>query len=539
MVAGYASKRFWILITPLVASMLALLALVVVSLDLLSTGRAYVGGEGYWSKAQKDAVMHLMSYARSASRADYDAYLASLQVPLGDRMAREALDRPYPDFDAARRGFIEGRNDPDDVDGMAQFFVRFRHVSYIDRAIRIWAEGDREIAMLQFHAAELHSAISSGNRDPARMEALLRDIRDSNRRLAPLEDAFSQTLGEATRMLRGLLVAVLATAAALMICGAALAVRRMLRRVDDAEDALRESEARLRLVADGVPALISYVDASQRYRFSNRTYQGWYGIRHERMIGRTIREVFGDANYESLRPNIDRALSGEEVRFEHTSLEGGRERILQVTYIPHLDAGGAVSGFYLLANDVSELKATQEELREATRALARHVERLQFIAHHDPLTGLPNRVMFEQRAEQILSRTRRHGGCAALLFIDLDGFKTVNDQRGHSVGDELLRTVAARLSQNIRKEDVAARIGGDEFCVVLDTMRDEQAVEAASRHLTDILKSGHALAGTGPGVTASVGIACFPRDGDDVATLLKHADVDMYRAKHRLRKVAG
>jgi diguanylate cyclase (GGDEF)-like protein/PAS domain S-box-containing protein len=539
MAAFFSGRRFLILMTPLVATVVALLVLVVISLDLLSTGRAYVGGEGHWSKAQKDAVLHLMRYARSYDRADYDAYRAALAVPLGDRKAREALDRPDPDYSVARGGFIAGRNDPADVDAMARFFVRYRNVSYIDKAIRIWAEADREIALLQEAAGRLHDEISSGLRDQARLDPLLDAIRVCNERLAPLENAFSQTLGEATRVLRDLLVSVLLVVGALLVGGAAFVVRRMLRRVDTAESALRESEARLRLVADGLPALISYVDREQRYRFSNRAYEDWYGIRQESMIGRTIREVFGEENYAILRPKIERALAGEKMAFEHMSLEGGGSRALQVAYIPHIGPAAEIEGFYLLANDVSELKRTQEDLRNATRSLSRHVEQLQFIAHHDALTGLANRVMFDQQAQQILSRTRRHGGCAGFLFIDLDGFKAINDLRGHMAGDEVLRAVASRLAASIRKEDIAARLGGDEFCVVVDSMRDRDSVEAAARNLVDAIGRPYVVGGQEFSMTASIGIGCFPHDGESVEALLRRADADMYRAKRRLRSVSS
>jgi diguanylate cyclase (GGDEF)-like protein/PAS domain S-box-containing protein len=539
MTARIDGRQFLILMTPLVASVIALLVLVVLSLDILSTGRAYVGGEGYWSKAQKDAVLDLMRYARSFESAHYDAYRTALAVPLGDRKAREALDRPDPDYAAAHDGFIEGRNDPADVDGMAHFFVRYRNVSYIDRAIRIWAEGDREIEGLQVAAGRLHEAISSGRRDPAEIERLLAAVRASNQRLAPLEDAFSQTLGEATRVLRDLLVAALVAVGALLVGAAALVMHRIVRRAETAEAAVRESDARLRLVADGVPALISYVDTNQRYCFSNHTYEDWYGIPHDRMIGSTIREVFGDESYANLRPRIERALAGESVRFEHMSREGGRARALQVAYVPRTDGTGRVVGFYVLANDVTELKETQEELRRATRSLSRHIEQLQFIAHHDALTGLPNRVMFEQHAQQLLSRARRHGECAGLLFIDLDGFKAVNDLRGHHMGDEVLRAVASRIGKNVRKEDVSARLGGDEFCVILDSMPDPESVEAAARNLTEIICKPYTIAGQEVAMTASVGISCFPRDGDNVNVLLKRADADMYRAKTQLHSVSG
>lgn len=415
MVREFASRRFLAISAPLVASVLILLMLVVASLDILSMGRAYVGGEGYWSKAQKDAVSHLTRYARTYDPADYALYKQALAVPLGDRKAREALDRPVPDYAAARQGFIEGRNDPEDVDGMARFFVRFRNVSYVARAIDIWAEGDREIALLDAHAGRLHEEIESGRRDPARIARLLEDIRKSNQDLTPLEDAFSQTLGEATRVLREVLVAVLISVGALLTGGALLVIRGILRRAETAE----------------------------------------------------------------------------------------------------------------------------ADLRKATGALARHAERMQFIAHHDALTGLPNRMMFEQQAAQVLSRTRRHGGCAALLFIDLNDFKAINDARGHSAGDELLRALAARLSAHVRREDTAARLGGDEFCVILDGLADESAAEAIAKNIVEALEKPYALGDQEFTVRASIGIGCFPRDGDSVEALLKCADERMYREKRRPRIVSS
>lgn len=415
MVREFANRRFLAVSAPLVASVLILLMLVVASLDILSMGRAYVGGEGYWSKAQKDAVSHLMRYARTFDSADFALYQQAMAVPLGDRKAREALDRPVPDYPAARQGFIEGRNDPGDVDGMARFFVRFRNVGYVARAIDIWAEGDLEIARLDEHAGKLQQEIESGQRDPARIGRLLEDIRRSNQMLTPLEDAFSQTLGEATRVLREVLVAVLISVAALLTGGAMLVIRAILRRAETAE----------------------------------------------------------------------------------------------------------------------------ADLRKATDALARHAERMQFIAHHDALTGLPNRMMFEKQAKQVLSRTRRHGGCAALLFIDLDDFKVVNDAQGHSVGDELLRALAARLAAHVRREDTAARLGGDEFCVILDGLADESAAEAIAKNLVEALGRPYTLGEYEFTVRASIGIGCFPGDGDTVEALLKCADERMYREKRRLRIVSS
>ena len=172
------------LLVPLVAIVAALLVLVAASMETLSAGRAYVAGEGLWSKAQKDAVHHLLYYARTYDERNWQRYLEAIAVPLGDRKAREALDRPAPDYAAARSGFIEGRNHPEDVDAMARLFVRFRHVSYVARAIDIWAEGDRRIDELRAAASRLHAEVS-GARDPGRIGALLEELHAVNAAAKP------------------------------------------------------------------------------------------------------------------------------------------------------------------------------------------------------------------------------------------------------------------------------------------------------------------------------------------------------------------
>src|SRR4029079_5471179 len=299
--------------------------------------------------------------------------------------------------------------------------------------------------------------------------------------------------------------------------------------------ALRESEERLRLVANSVPALISYLDRESRFRFSNRTYDDWFGIPQERMHGYTVAEVFGEEIHARMKPHIERVLSGEEVEFEFTLGEhaaaGGRQRTLQVACVPHLAPDGAVLGFYMLGNDVTALKRAQEDLRFAAIQLQHDARRLEFLAHHDTLTGLPNRAMFQERAREAVAHARRHDKTAAVLFIDLDDFKEVNDNLGHDVGDGLLKVIASRLRACVRGDDFIARIGGDEFCVLLqDIAEPREAAAVAQKLITELAKPcqiGEHEVGAG----ASIGIACVPQDGDDVGTLLRLADHAMYRAK--------
>ncbi len=164
------------------------------------------------------------------------------------------------------------------------------------------------------------------------------------------------------------------------------------------------------------------------------------------------------------------------------------------------------------------------ELLEARR-------RAEHLAAHDALTGLPGRVLFEERASQALSGASRYGRCLAVLFVDLDGFKQVNDAHGHAAGDLLLRGVARRLAASVRASDTAARFGGDEFVILLDHLEGAQDAERVAASLVERLSRPYALQRGPVEVTVSVGVACFPTDGRSVATLLRKADTAMYAAK--------
>ncbi len=157
--------------------------------------------------------------------------------------------------------------------------------------------------------------------------------------------------------------------------------------------------------------------------------------------------------------------------------------------------------------------------------------RLQYLAHHDVLTGLANRPLFEDHLDRSLSRARRYGGTVSLLFIDLDNFKEINDSWGHATGDRVLQAVAERLVGYNRTSDLIARLGGDEFAIVLDGRETAEDAAQFARRLLDELAEPFTVDDKQAMVTASIGIAVFPQDGDDVSTLLKNADAAMYSAK--------
>ena len=151
-------------------------------------------------------------------------------------------------------------------------------------------------------------------------------------------------------------------------------------------------------------------------------------------------------------------------------------------------------------------------------------------ANHDSLSGLPNRELFEEVANQRLALCRREGGELAILYVDLDDFKSVNDGYGHAVGDELLCAVAARLRNSIRGDDVAARFGGDEFVVLLtDTPRPAAATVA--NNLVDVLSRPYPIGPLTLRISASIGVAAYPSSDASISTLVANADAAMYKAK--------
>jgi diguanylate cyclase (GGDEF)-like protein len=170
-------------------------------------------------------------------------------------------------------------------------------------------------------------------------------------------------------------------------------------------------------------------------------------------------------------------------------------------------------------------------LRRVTRRLRRQVEEIEHQAMHDSLTGLPNRVLFRDRVQQALHGAKRQTGEVAVMFLDLDRFKEVNDTLGHESGDVLLREVGQRLAQSLRAGDTVARLGGDEFGVLATGLDDADDALVVARKLRQAVEWPFTLRGLTLQVEASIGIALFPEHGTDVDTLLRHADIAMYQCK--------
>lgn len=241
-------------------------------------------------------------------------------------------------------------------------------------------------------------------------------------------------------------------------------------------------------------------------------------------IGDLVAWHSGDSGaIESMLPNGIWVLASER-----RTADGGRVGIR--TDITALKAAHAE-----LAAANARANAAVEEAQRQNIALTRQESRIRFLAHHDDLTGLQNRLAFRTQIADVLQQIGTRGGQAALLFLDLDRFKDINDTLGHPVGDQLLRDVARRLSACVRKTDTVARLGGDEFAILCTGHDQPQSAEVLSARIVDVLSQPFSIEGRAIAISTSIGIAIAEGAGGDADTLLKQADVALYQSKSRGR----
>lgn len=286
-----------------------------------------------------------------------------------------------------------------------------------------------------------------------------------------------------------------------------------------AEKQLRENEARLRMITNSVPALMAHVGPDLRYRFANDAYRSWLGRGDEDFAGLAMRDVLGAALWAQVESRVARARRGEAISFETARPDrNGVTRHLQVVYIPDGDAADGPCGFYIAAHEVTEHKRAAEVLAE--RAL------------RDELTGLPNRAGWTQALDAGLARCERAALGAAVMFIDLDGFKQVNDRHGHDVGDAVLREFARRLRDCVRETDTVARLAGDEFVILLEGVRDPaQAAAKVASMIVRAMEPAFEIGTLRLPMAGSIGIAVQADGRFDRSHLLRRADEAMYAAK--------
>jgi diguanylate cyclase (GGDEF)-like protein/PAS domain S-box-containing protein len=280
-----------------------------------------------------------------------------------------------------------------------------------------------------------------------------------------------------------------------------------------AQAALKASEQRLRLITDNVPALISYIDADRRFRFNNREYSILLDRPLEEITGKLLVDVYSAETFAKISPQLEHAFSGEAVNFEVEA----NGRIMRVAYLPDLDDNGVARGVYGLIHDISALKKIERELRT--------------LSQFDALTGLANRRRYNERLADAIDRSERRNELLALMFLDLDHFKSVNDSLGHKAGDQVLQEFARRIERSVRNTDTVARLAGDEFVIVLESVQGRAEAERVAEKILQAMTIEFQVDGGARRLTASIGITLRKPGELDGEALLRRADSALYAAK--------
>ena len=262
---------------------------------------------------------------------------------------------------------------------------------------------------------------------------------------------------------------------------------------------------------------IAYFDAGECFRFVNKPHLEGFSQSMAERPARTLKEVLGSEEYAERKPHIEAALAGRRVTFERRMCGNGGAHHLQIDYLPEFDAAGQVIGVFALAQDVTRRKQNEERLVSA--------------ALHDPLTGLANRQLLADRVSLAIAHARRNKSALAVVYLDLDGFKEVNDTLGHDVGDRLLEMVGQRLVAAVREVDTVARVGGDEFAIFLWQVNGAPDAARVASKLLETVSKQYGVRGRTVKIAISAGVAIYPAHGDDAATLLKSADLALREAK--------
>jgi diguanylate cyclase (GGDEF)-like protein len=676
-------------VAPVLISLTVMLVAAVLSIELLSTIRAWVGGEGLYSKGQKNATYYLSQYALSHSEEDFRLYQAAIAFPLGDLKARVALQRRPADLNAAYAGFLQGGSDPADIDSIITVFRLFGGVGPVRRAIDIWTEGDSYTSRICALAALIHP--TDGTEVPAAEQARIRTaLHQINDELTPLAARFSSTLGNLARTTRSLLILALAlgTLITALLCirvtrarvrernaqeqglarltelyAALSRTSQLISRVSNrsqlfdelcricvgttglmlaAVGLLKRDRSSIEFVAahgdekshlqtlewlsekgvadhsDGLHAPLytrksRVFDAADKSRGVFPSEASFPLICQNEVVG--VLCVFSQEKQyfkkdivelmEQLAMEASFALDGlhrEAERRRQASVLADQNRVLNLIasgaelkailttlaeFIEVQSEGGLCSlvaqnaggtgvcvglspsmppGFdrtvtgtrlqlvserpIVGSNDqllgmLSLYKRPDAELRQPNSQLigicanlagiaiesCQAAERIRHLAHHDDLTGLPNRLLFNYQLPKALARAQRDGTSVGVLFLDLDRFKIINDTLGHDAGDMVLRQIAGHLRSCVRETDTLARVGGDEFTVLVEQLADTQYLGTVAEKLLTAMASPLAIGGNVYQLSGSIGIAVYPEDGADGASLLKNADIAMYGAK--------
>lgn len=509
---------------PFLLMVLLLAACASGSLYVLSAVRAFVAGESLWTKGQKDAIYFLDRYAATGSPDAYVQFRKAIDVPLGDKAARLALLESDPiDLNAAREGFARGENHPEDIDSLVWLLRWFNRYEIVQQPLVHWRVGDRHIDSLLQLSQEIQHGHTSGMVDAATRRDWQASIRSINAGATPAARAFSASLGHSSRRIVQWLLWANAGMAAVLILLTTWHTRSLLAQRQRAELALDAEREQARITLAAIGDAVVTTDLQGQVLYLNPAAEALVGLPAREATGHPLAQVLqlndgtGPLGADQL---VERVLRGGPTHrdgFTPTVVRPDQSMVpikLMGSPIEHL---GRSKGVVLVLHDV-----TREQ---------HYVEQLSWQASHDALTGLVNRREFEHRLEVLLGQPRAVGREGALLFVDLDQFKLINDTCGHQAGDEMLREVCRMLQSHLREGDTLARLGGDEFGILLRDCPPGPSARIAEQ----LRQAGHELRvlweGRQLGTGLSIGMVQLIPALSTIQEAMRVADMACYRAK--------
>lgn len=518
--AAGRERSAWIRPTGAVRSAVAALALMaiaaiafsVTALHVLSGGRAYVNAEGFWSKAQQEAVFYLDRYAESGDPSDLLRARRALRIPLGDREARLALQGSAYDYERAYAGFATGGNHPEDIPTMIALFEYLEWAPYFREAIAVWREADPYILELQALSRRLEREWGSESPSRERIARLRTELGGIDGHLRILENRFSRTLGVGLRAL----TTVLGALTTVVLLGFAVIAAAILRW---ATRRIRASERRFWTSFEHAPVGMALLAADGTLVEVNDALGRILGRSGRELLQHGIVDLVHRDDRDAAAARLHEVSSGTQtsVVLEQRFARGDGSVLWGKLTLSAAPGHGSDHAFIAVLEDVSEAHARSEQLS--------------YEARHDPLTGLVNRREFERQVDAVIADARHDGSHHTLGFVDLDEFKQVNDTGGHAAGDALLQEVAEVMMRQLRASDILGRVGGDEFGLLLRNCTLERGAEVADKLRAAVEAHAFSWERHGFTVSASTGLIELSGDCPDAVSAMQAADSACYVAK--------
>lgn len=531
------------LVWPFLVVILILVSLAAVSIDIMSSLRAYIGAESVWSKGEKDATFFLHLYAESGDEVLYQRHTEAMEGLLHLRRARDILDRTQTDMHTAEDELVMGGFARSDVVSAAWVYRIFRHVSYLQDAMDLWKRSDVHMDKLGQVASRLHRRFSDQSEADAELVELQKEIFQINEDVAPLSRGFSYELSSTFRKVAFLLLMVDLAAATVLMLLTVWHVRRLVVQRKLTERALRHSEARAKATLGSIGEAVIATSLSGEIEFINPAAERILCTTSALCLGRPFSDAFSLLYERSREPEKMLAkLASDGLPGDHLD-----DQFVEMILVSHSGVEVHVravvsritgSPFYL-----SDLDGTNDGhhgyviiLRNMTRE-KEYIRSLAWQASHDSLTDLVNRSEFERQLAASLADVKHLNVavCDVLLVFDLDRFKIVNDTCGHAAGDGMLRAISTHLSRIFRAGDTFGRLGGDEFGALLRGYDRAQAMTLADKLLHSANTFCYQWEAQQFKTSLSIGLLVLDEPGITVESAMHLTDIACFVAKERGR----